>query len=125
MKTAVSNGKNTVKTILLVDEDTRTLRTLAQMLREDGFVVEIACDGAAALARLSRDPIPDAVVTNLNVPRADGVSIGRYARARRAEVRVVYVTEHPNLLPISEKEVMTKPVEYAELTRRLGDAGSA
>jgi DNA-binding response OmpR family regulator len=117
--------KTAAKTILLVDEDTRTLRTLAQMLREDGFVVEIASDGAAALARLSRDPVPDTIVTNVNVPHADGVSIGKYARARNPAVRIVYVTEHPNLLPPSEKEVMTKPVEYSELTRRLSDAGSA
>jgi len=33
--------------VLLVDDELRTTRRLAAMLREDGFAVEIARDGAA------------------------------------------------------------------------------
>ena len=106
--------------VLLVDEDLRTSRRMADMLREDGLSVEIAADGAAAVARLSRDPMPDALVTELTTAYADGAALGRFARWLRPGIPVVIVTGHPNLFDSAffgapPAILFTKPVNYAAL----------
>ena len=114
--------------VLLVDDDLRTTRRMADMLREDGFAVEIARDGAAAVARLSRSPTPDALVTELTTAHADGVAIGRFARSQRPGLPVLFVTGYPNLFDpaVFSGEppalLFTKPVDYAALRSALRDA---
>jgi DNA-binding NtrC family response regulator len=114
--------------VLLVDDDLRTTRRMADMLREDGFAVEIARDGAAAVARLSRSPVPDALVTELTTAHADGLAIGRFARNQRPGMPVLVITGYPNLFRADAfaggppATLFTKPVEYAALRSALRDA---
>jgi CheY-like chemotaxis protein len=118
----------TVPLILVVDDDTRTARRLAQLLREDGYGVEIAQDGALAVGRLSREPFPDVVITDVQLPHVDGAAVARFARAGRPDVGVIFVTGYPELVDAQPDEprpravVFTKPLDYnalcAELTRQ-------
>lgn len=114
--------------VLLVDDDLRTTRRMAQMLREDGFAVEIARDGAAAIARLSRSPVPDALVTELTTAHADGLAVGRFARNQRPGIPVLVLTGYPNLFHPDAfaggppATLFTKPVEYTALRSALRDA---
>ncbi|MEI9941921.1 MAG: response regulator [Pseudomonadota bacterium] len=114
--------------VLLVDDDLRTTRRMADMLREDGFAVEIARDGAAAIARLSRSPAPDALVTELTTAHADGVALGRFARSQRPGLPVLVLTGYPHLLEPDAFAggppalLFTKPVDYAALKAALRDA---
>jgi DNA-binding NtrC family response regulator len=106
--------------VLLVDEDLRTSRRMADMLREDGLSVEIAADGAAAVARLSREPMPDALVTELTTAYADGAALGRFARWLRPGMPVLVVTGYPHLFDatffgVPPPILFTKPVDYAAL----------
>jgi len=114
--------------VLLVDDDVRTTRRMAEMLREDGFAVETARDGAAAIARLSRSPVPDALVTELTTAHADGLSIARFARNQRPGLPVLVLTGYPNLFDADAfaggppARLFTKPVEYAVLRTALREA---
>jgi DNA-binding NtrC family response regulator len=114
--------------VLLVDDDLRTTRRMAEMLREDGFAVEIARDGAAAVARLSRSPVPDALVTELTTAYADGLAIGRFARNQRPGMPVMVLTGYPNLFRADAfaggppATLFTKPVDYLALRSALRDA---
>ncbi|HYQ42376.1 MAG TPA: response regulator [Polyangiaceae bacterium] len=114
--------------VLLVDDDLRTARRMADMLREDGFAVELARDGAAAIARLSRSPVPDALVTELTTAHADGLAVGRFARNQRPGIPVLVLTGYPNLFHADAfaggppATLFTKPVEYAALRSALRDA---
>lgn len=111
--------------ILVVDDDVRTARLLARLLVEDGFDVEVSSDGATAIARLSREPSPDVLVTDLRMPHADGLSVARYARSRNPSIPVFIVTGYPELVgsldnvlaPIAR--VFTKPLAYPELTEAM------
>jgi two-component system response regulator MprA len=114
--------------VLVVDGDARSASLLARLLRADGYDTEVTVDGAAALARLTREPVPEAVVTDFHLPHADGLAVARYARSRRAGIPIVVVTSHPHSLqeatggldePIA---LLTKPLDYAELLRRLAAA---
>ena len=111
--------------LLLVDDDVRTARRLASMLEEDGFVVEVMRDGTEAVARLGREPPPDAIITDLIMPGASGIAVLGEARRRVHHIPVVFVTGHPELLtgpPVPFEPspiVLTKPISYAELRARL------
>jgi two-component system response regulator MprA len=116
--------------VLLVDEDLRTMRRLADMLRERGLAVQIACDGAGAVAHLARDPVPDALVTELTTAYADGASLGRFARWRRPGLPIFVVTGYPNLFDERlfgdpPAVMFTKPVDYAKLEAELLLAASS
>lgn len=120
--------------ILIVDDDVVVARLLVQMLEEDGFAVEVAVDGAAAIARLGRRPSPDVLMTDLYLPHLDGVGVARFARTQRADVPVVLMTGHPGALDGMEDTfepafiVLTKPLEYeplAQILRELTHAESS
>jgi two-component system response regulator MprA len=107
--------------VLLVEDDGPSARVLVKMLREDGFDVDLATDGAAAIGRLARSPLPDALVTDLHMPSVDGASIARYGRSRCSALPVIIVTGYPQRLAPLERElvppphVLTKPLDYPVL----------
>ena len=111
--------------IFLVDNDVRATKVLAQMLREDGFDVEITFDGATAIARLGRDPLPDVLITNYQLPHVDGLSIVRVARSRSDRLPVLMITGYREVLEPAAKDfdppirIFGKPIAYAELLHEL------
>jgi CheY-like chemotaxis protein len=109
--------------VLVVDDDVRTARLLARLLSEDGFEVEVSSDGATAIARLSREPMPDVLVTDLRMPHADGLSVARYARSLSPTIPVFIVTGYPELASSHElspvARVFAKPLAYPELTAAM------
>jgi two-component system response regulator MprA len=115
--------------VLVVDDDVRSARRLAKMLREDGYDVDVASDGAAAIARLSRGPAPAVLVTDLCMPNADGTAVALYARSRYKDMPIIVVTGYPELAAQLERDlapqpvVFTKPLVYADLSAALARAG--
>ncbi len=108
--------------LLIVEDDGTTARLLARMLREDGFEVEVALDGAEAIGKLTRDSLPDALITDVRMPRVDGVAVARYARARRPHMPILFVTSYPQLAVGTldpAPSVHTKPIDYPELNKAL------
>src|ERR1700760_162870 len=67
------------KKILTVD-DSKTMRDMITFtLRKAGFEVSEADDGVAALALL-RNSVVDLIITDLNMPRMDGISLIKNVR---------------------------------------------
>ncbi len=116
--------------VLVVDDDVRSARRLAQMLREDGYDVDVAADGASAIARLSRAPIPSVLVTDLHMANADGTAVSRYARSRKKDMPIIVVTGYPQLAAKLEQDlephpiVFTKPLVYADLRAAIAQSGA-
>jgi len=97
------------------------------MLREDGLAVEIARDGATAIARFTHAPVPDALVTELTTAHVDAASISRFARAQRPGMPVLVVTGYPNLFQPetfggAAPQLFTKPIDYSKLEAALVQA---
>lgn len=110
--------------VLLVDADYRTSQRLASLLEDDGFRVQVLCDGASAISRLARSPLPGTLITELSVPVTDGETVARYARSRDPQMQIVVLTRHPHLLKAQAFEqptpvVLTKPLDYAQLLEIL------
>ena len=79
------------QTILVVEDEAPLRALVADILREEGYEVEEARDGAQALDALAR-PRPDrpsAVVLDMMLPRLDGVSLLRRLQAEGPRVPVV------------------------------------
>ena len=115
--------------VLVVDSDARSARLLGRMLRSDGYEAEVTTDGAAAIARLTHSPVPEALVTDFHLPHADGLAVGRYARSRRSAMPIIMVTGYPQSLqdavdPLDLPPIvlLIKPLDYPELLRRLAMA---
>lgn len=111
--------------VLIVDDDGRSANLLARLLRLDGYEAEVTRDGAAAIARLTRSPVPDALITDFHLAHADGLAVGRYGRSRRPSMPIFVVAGYPPPLASGSDSlegpvvVMTKPLDYADLLRRL------
>ena len=111
--------------ILVVDDDARSARLLGRLLRADGYDSNVVTDGAAALARLTRPPVPDVLITDFHLAHADGLAVSRYARSQRAAMPIFVITGDPRSVlraadPLDEPiVVLTKPIDYAELVTRL------
>ena len=111
--------------VLLVADDVRNARALARMLREDGYDVDLASDGAAAIRRLTHGPLPDVMITDMTMPFADGLTVTRHARPRRAGLPVFVVTGYPDLVKRAAESiepvpvVLTKPLDYESFSEEL------
>ena len=79
---------------VLVVEDSPTQASEVRFLLEDaGFDVDIAVDGVEALSSLS-ERLPDLIVTDLQMPRMDGLALVQAVRSEHPTVPVVLVTAH-------------------------------
>jgi two-component system response regulator HydG len=79
------------KNILLVDDYKPHRDSLAKILEGEGFRVFPASDGEEALDILRQDFI-HLVITDLKMPRMDGVELLKVAKTIRPEVEVILIT---------------------------------
>ena len=70
--------------ILLVDDSVTTLQLERTLLENAGFEVKTASDGEQALAILESDERFDALVSDIEMPRLDGLSLSSRVRRRAA-----------------------------------------
>src|SRR5688572_30708194 len=89
---AEAKVKNPVKAhVLVVDDEATTRAGLEKLLRQEGYSVDAASDGLSALALAAERP-PDLVVTDLNMPKMDGLELlGKLREAYRG-LPVIVVT---------------------------------
>lgn len=76
-------------TILVVDDEPAIRELLVEILREEGYMLLTAGDGVQAIEVLNRVR-PELVVTDVMMPRLDGLELIRWMRAR-SELRHVPV----------------------------------
>ncbi|MBM4117787.1 sigma-54-dependent Fis family transcriptional regulator [bacterium] len=79
--------------ILLVDDEELNREYMAELLGERGYRVETAVDGLDALARLKAEPF-DLLVTDLNMPRLDGLGLLRKLAEEGLEVSALLITAY-------------------------------
>ena len=79
--------------ILVVDDEPYILEVMQETLKEHGYSIITARDGQEALEAFQREGSTiDAVLTDLVMPRMDGVALIRALRAQSTEVVVVAVS---------------------------------
>ncbi len=79
-------------TVLVVDDSASDRRLVGELLKSDGdFSVEYAVDGAEALQKMER-AVPDLVVTDLMMPRVNGLELVAAVRSTYPPVPVILTT---------------------------------
>jgi two-component system response regulator FlrC len=79
--------------ILVADDEEGLREFIAEALEDDGHTVARAADGAAAAELLARESF-DLLITDLKMPRIDGLSLLRRARVDQPEMEVIMLTAH-------------------------------
>ena len=112
---------------LIVDDEPRLRQVLMHLMRGDGFTCLEATNGEEALALLERHPV-DLVLSDLRMPRMDGLELLRQTRARWPDVAVVMITAVADVdvavscLAIGAMDYLTKPFHLEEVRARVGQA---
>ena len=113
--------------VLVVDDEQSLRKVLAATLQREGYEVQVASDGEEALIALDRDGA-DVVVTDLVMPKMDGLSLLRRVVAKHPDVPVIVVTAHGRVDSAVEAmkagafDFVTKPFEHAELKAIIAKA---
>ncbi len=68
------------KKVMLVDDSPTILMSMESILSKAGYQVAKASDGTEALSKLKSGEKPDLIITDLNMPQMDGITLIREAR---------------------------------------------
>src|SRR5215213_7346517 len=123
--------------ILVVDDEPNITELVSMALRYEGFDVQVASDGRAALARAATFR-PHLIVLDVMLPDVDGFGVLKRIRADGQPVSVVFLTARDatedkiNGLTLGGDDYVTKPFSLEELVARAtavlrrtgGDDGS-
>jgi DNA-binding response OmpR family regulator len=108
---------------LVLEDDGKIARFVAQILREEGYAVDLCATGADAL-RLAELGGHDLMVLDWVVPDVDGLSVVRELRRRGALTPSLMLTARGQLrervlgLETGADDFMTKPFEVEEFVAR-------
>jgi CheY-like chemotaxis protein len=113
-------------TRILVVEDHPTMREAMRLVLEgEGFMIQEASDGDAALAMVRSDP-PDLVFLDLNIPGASGAEVLSALKGdpATAGVRVIIVTAtgeegRERVIGLGADEYFTKPFSPLAMLRTV------
>ncbi|MBI4816381.1 MAG: sigma-54-dependent Fis family transcriptional regulator [Deltaproteobacteria bacterium] len=106
---------------LVVDDDAGVRFTLVEILGELEIEAVEAIDGASALALLEREPV-DLVITDLRMPKVDGMELLRRLMAKDSRAKVLMMTAHGSeshavqAMKLGAFDYLTKPFELDELS---------
>jgi len=106
--------------VLVVDDEEGARSGLEKLLRLEGYTVDAAADGIAALERAAEQP-PDVVVTDLKMPRMDGMALMERLRAQWPGMPVIVVTAFGDVgsavaaMRQGAEHYLVKPVDFDEL----------
>jgi DNA-binding response OmpR family regulator len=112
------------KRILVVEDDPAILTGLVDLLEGEGFAVEQAVDGAAALARHA-EARPDLVLLDIMIPEKSGYEVCREIRRTGASTPVIMLTAKGEEvdkvvgLELGADDYVVKPFSARELLARV------
>ncbi|HEV3038326.1 MAG TPA: response regulator [Candidatus Angelobacter sp.] len=109
-------------TVLVVDDQPQLLSLLQDFLTDCGFLVLAAPNGSAAeqVAANHADAI-DLLITDIDMPDGDGLSLAQKLRIQRPAMAIIYMSGNLKVLRQSSIEItlgsifLEKPVAFAEL----------
>ena len=117
--TAPASGR-----VVVVEDDPLQAESLAFILRQEGYVVDLAATGAEALAIARARPAPDTILLDVALPDLSGIEVVRRLRAG-SNVPIIMLTARRNEidkitgLDAGADDYVTKPFHHGELLARI------
>jgi len=115
------------KHVLLVDDSISVRRVCGRMLERGGFEVSTAVDGQEAIDRIQRGERFDVILTDLEMPRANGYEVIEHVRrtAGAEHTPIVMMTtragaKHSQLaFDLGASDYLSKPVDEHQLVQTM------
>jgi two-component system OmpR family response regulator len=110
--------------ILVVDDEPSIVDAVATALRYEGFDVDEAGTGRAALTAVA-DSEPDLIVLDWMLPDLEGIEVGRRLRAQGFKTAILFLTAKDGVenkveaLRAGGDDYVTKPFSLAEVVARI------
>lgn len=110
--------------ILIVDDDPMVLELLGMSLESLGFEYVSASDGLAALEEMEKQAF-DIVITDMMMPRMDGMALLRHIHANHPKTGVIVVTgytgtfSYTDVIRAGASDFISKPFNTDELEAKI------
>ena len=112
------------KRLLLVEDEPGLQLALSDRLVAEGYAVETAGDGHAAITRASGEPF-DVIVLDVMLPGRDGFDVAKTLRQQGVQTPILMLTARTQVvdrvvgLKLGADDYLTKPFETIELLARI------
>jgi len=111
--------------ILVVDDERAVRESLRRALELEGYEIELADDGIAALETLEANGEPDAMILDVLMPGLDGLEVARQLRRGGSRLPILMLTARVEVddrvagLDAGADDYVTKPFALDELLARV------
>lgn len=116
--------------VLVIDDNTELADNLAEILEAEGHEVQAAYGAQEAIERAASFPF-DAALVDIRMPSMDGVTLVHHLMRERPTSSYLFMTGYSKDRTLSEAEaisqraVLSKPVDIARVLRLVGAAASS
>jgi CheY-like chemotaxis protein len=107
-------------TVLVVDDEPPILRMLGRVLSGAGCDLMTASDAEQAL-QLVEDKRPDIVISDIRLPRMDGIELTSEIRKRLPDARVLLISAYQEPAGHNADAFIAKPFDNEDLLERVED----
>ena len=114
-----------LKRILVVDDEVNTRIALTRLLSREGYEVLTAANGLEALSSLRNNPA-ELIITDLNMPEMNGLTFLRELNREYPASNVIMITafgeveSYLEALNLGAFEYLNKPLRLEELRKVMG-----
>jgi len=112
------------KRILIADDDQMSREGVEEVLADQGYEVAVTVDGQEAITLLASFQ-PDLVLTDLQMPRIDGIGVLNHVRQVSPTTPVIIFTADITLDAkrkaqyLGVQDYINKPLDFADLLKRV------
>jgi DNA-binding NtrC family response regulator len=113
--------------VLVADDEDNLRRVLKAQLQHDGYEVHCVADGQAVLEAMAEHHV-DVLITDLRMPKLDGMQVLKAVGERYPHVPVIMITAHGTVdtaveaLKLGAFDYVTKPFDRAEFRTVIAKA---
>lgn len=113
-----------IASILIADDEEEIRNSLSIVLQEEGFRCTAVADGEAAIEALKENSF-DILVTDLKMPKADGIEVLEQAIKRSSDTLTIIITAHATVetaiqaLRKGASDYILKPLDFDEVILRI------
>jgi DNA-binding response OmpR family regulator len=113
--------------ILLVDDETEFVSTLAERLNLRGFDVNVATDGESAI-QMVEESQPNLMILDLKMPGLGGLEVLKQVKEMNPDIKVILLTGHGSTkegiegMNLGASDYLMKPINIEELIPKMQEA---
>lgn len=110
--------------VLLVEDESQLLNAYVKGLKQDGYAIDTAKNGAEAV-ELCEINTYDLIVLDINLPKLNGIEVLKQVRLLNESVKIIIVSANRSIeqriegLDLGANDYLTKPFDFQELRARI------